>query len=370
VNEKGSEENKNSIGRSGWTTSFNTSGQIIPGELWLFETPEISGGSDQPHFRLGTHYENEKDMEYRFKLYDANSNPEIPEGQLFKHIPPTYKIDFNTQPIIDAQQDSLTLQPPESVPAVQNNMSSLPQPTMKKVPIINELLWRRIGIMALIKLGLVKLKVIGFIKILFFLLFKFKFFLIVLFLKFFSLLKFIKFSSLSFLFLPLAAVIFLTDIYNNSGIFSATNTPIPKYNEEVMKSLNGTIQFIEEIISTPGETTYVPTGQIETVVVPSGQTETVVVPSGQIETVVVPSGQIETVVVPSGQSQLIPNSNAPPGVINAFKNLGLQYEPLEVMDPTLDLFQMELNSEKCVERIACKIAATGKTGIIPLWINW
>jgi len=356
VNEKGSEENKNSIDRSGWTTSFNTSGQFIPGGLWLLETPEISSSSDQTHFRLRTHFENKKDTKNRFKQYDANSNPNIPERQLLKHIPPTYKIDFKTQPILDAKQNSLTLQPPEGIPAVQNNLSSSPQPTMKEVPIINELLWRRIGIMALIKLGLVKLKVIGFIKILYFLLFKLKFILIVLFLKFFTLLKFIKFSSLSFLFLPLAAIIFL--INNNQGIFSAANTPIPKYNEEVISSPDGTIQFTEEIVNTPGETTYVPTGQ------------TVLVPIGETETVLVSSGQKETILVPSGQTQVVPGSNIPQDVIDAFSNVGLRYEPLEVMDPTLVLFQTELNSEDCVERIACKIAATGKTGIIPFWINW
>jgi len=375
VNDKGSEENKNSIDRSGWTTSFNTSGQIIPERLWLLETPEISGSSGQPHFRLGTLHENKKDMEqYRFKQYDSNSNPKIPEGQLLKHIPPTYKIDFKTQPIIDAKQDSLTLQPSEGIFAVQNNMSTSPQSIMKEVPVINELLWRRIGIMALIKLGFFKLKVIGFIKILYLLLFKLKFVLIVLFLKFFSLLKFIKFSSLSFLFLPLTAIIFLMDINNNPGIFSSANTPIPKYNEEVMNSPDGTIQLTEEIVSTPGEITFVPTG--ETVLVPTDETvlvptdETVLVPTGETETVVVPSGQTETVVVPSDQIPIIPSSNIPQDVVDAFLNVGLRYESLEVMDPTLDLFQTELNSEECVERIACKIAATGKTGIIPLWINW
>jgi len=323
------------------------------------ETPEISGSSDQLPFRLGAHYQNKKNMEYyMFKQYNANKNPKIPERQLLKHIPPTYTIDFKSHPILDTRQDISILQPPEGIPAAQNNISSSSRPN--EVPITYEVPWRGIGLMALIKLGLVKLKVIGFIKLLYLLLFKLKFVLVVLFLKFFSILKFIKFSSLPLFFLPLAAVIFLVTMktfpaysslilgMNNPSTITS-NTPIPN-NEKVMNPPDETITFTEEIISTPGET--------------------ILVPSGQTQTVVIPPGQTQSVVVPPGQTQFIPGLNIPPDVIEGFNNIGLRYEPLEVMDPTLDLFQKELNSEKCVERIACKIAANGKTGIIPLWINW
>lgn len=337
--------------------------------MWLFETPEISGSTDQPPFRLGAHHQNKKDAEYMFKQYNANKNPKIPEKQLLKHIPPTYKIDFKTHPIPDSRQDSSILQPPEGIPAAApNNILSSSQPN--KVPITYKLLWRRLGLMALIKLGLVKLKVIGFIKLLYLLLFKLKFVLVVLFLKFFSILKFIKFSSLPLFFLPFAAIIFLVTLktfpaysslilnMNNPSTLTS-NTPIPN-NDNVMNPLDGTIQLIEQIISTP----------VETILVPSGQTQTVVVPPSQTQPVTVPPVQTQPVVVPPVQTQVIAGSNIPPDVIDAFNNIGLRYDPLEVMDPTLDLFQKELNSENCVERIACKIAANGKTGIIPLWINW
>lgn len=39
-------------------------------------------------------------------------------------------------------------------------------------------------------------------------------------------------------------------------------------------------------------------------------------------------------------------------------------------DPALDVFQQVLDTEKCVERIACRIAAAENTGIMPFWINW
>lgn len=45
-------------------------------------------------------------------------------------------------------------------------------------------------------------------------------------------------------------------------------------------------------------------------------------------------------------------------------------ESMEIFDPTLAIFQKVLDSEKCVERIACRIAAAEKAGIMPYWINW
>lgn len=313
------EENKNSVDESGRISSFGLRG----------------------------HYPDNKHFGYRFD-HDASRNPKIPEAQLMKHFSPTFDIDFMTQPNLD-------------IPAVQKKVSSSPQETVTAIPTINEVFWRRMGFMALIKLGLVKLKAIGFTKMLFLLLLKLKFVLIVLFFKFISLFKFIKFLIFPLFFLPLAAIIYpmlvspaytsmmnILDIDNNLGIFSNTNTPIPTNNE------------FPETFRFPGDTTRrVP----ETQFVPSGQT--ILVPG---ESILIPGGSTISGQTPT---QVNSNPNFPPGVIDGFNFLGGQrYEPLEVSDPTLEFFQKELNSEKCVERIACKIAATGKTGIIPLWINW
>lgn len=45
-------------------------------------------------------------------------------------------------------------------------------------------------------------------------------------------------------------------------------------------------------------------------------------------------------------------------------------EMLELFDPALTVFQKVLDSEKCVERIACRMAVVEKAGILPVWINW
>ncbi|XP_026822916.1 uncharacterized protein LOC113560967 [Rhopalosiphum maidis] len=133
VSGKGSEENKNSIDSISWITFFNRSGQIIPRRLWLLKTPEKSGSLDQPPFGLRTHSQNIKDLKYRL-THDVNKVHKIPERQLMKSFSLTNEFDFKTQPI---QQDSLILQPP-SIPNVENNISSSPQKTIIKIPLINE----------------------------------------------------------------------------------------------------------------------------------------------------------------------------------------------------------------------------------------
>jgi len=46
------------------------------------------------------------------------------------------------------------------------------------------------------------------------------------------------------------------------------------------------------------------------------------------------------------------------------------YGSMQLSDSTLDIFQKLLDSEKCVERIACRISVAEKTGNVPIWINW
>jgi len=46
-----------------------------------------------------------------------------------------------------------------------------------------------------------------------------------------------------------------------------------------------------------------------------------------------------------------------------------QYKSVKSFDPTLTTSQKILDSEKCVERIACRLAVAEKAGIIPLWVK-
>lgn len=42
----------------------------------------------------------------------------------------------------------------------------------------------------------------------------------------------------------------------------------------------------------------------------------------------------------------------------------------KIFDPTLAIYQNILDTEKCTERIACRIAVTEKVGVMPHWVNW
>lgn len=45
-------------------------------------------------------------------------------------------------------------------------------------------------------------------------------------------------------------------------------------------------------------------------------------------------------------------------------------ESFKLFDSSLNILEKVLNSEKCIERIACRISAAEKFGILPFWINW
>lgn len=377
MSDKNPEENKNSIDRINSTTFFNKLGQFIPEGLWLLKTPERSGSFDKPPFGLKTYYQNTRHLENKFE-YDVNRDHKILEEQLKQSLPLN---NFQTHPIQNTQQDSLILQHP-GISTVENDIWSSPRKTPIEIPSINEVIWRRIGLIALIKLGLIKMKTIGFIKILILILFKLKFILITLFLKFITLLKFVKFSILQVLILPLTAIIFFMTM-----IATPMNTPLMNNlnnnnNLDTIPTLNTLIPNNKDV-SMPSETKFffdtTPSG--ETIFIPS--VEEVLIPSSEETIIYVPSG--ETITIPGNDNfplsggmrnpsrspiSVISNSNTQSDIDNINFRGGLQYEPIEVLDPTLDLFQKELNSETCVERIACKIAATGKTGIIPLGMNW
>lgn len=388
MGDKGPEENKNSIDRINSTTFSNKLGQIISERLWLLKTPERSGSFDKPPFGLKTYYQNIKHLENKFE-HDVNRDHKILEEQLKQSFPLTKKFNnFQTHPIQDTQQDSLILQYP-GISTIENNIGSSPRKTTIEIPSMNEEIWRRIGLMALIKLGLVKMKTIGFIKILFLILFKLKFVLITLFLKFIKLLKFVKFSILQLLILPLTAIIFFMTMKatpmntplnnnNNPGTIPTFNTLIPNNIDTIPSDKTIFIPSFEEILIPSVEQVLIPS--VEQVSLPP---KVVSRPSNEETIIFVPSGQTITVpentnlLLPEGirnpsrlPISVIPNSNTQSDIDNINFRGGLQYEPIEVLDPTLDLFQKELNSETCVERIACKIAATGKTGIIPLGMNW
>ncbi|VVC46194.1 Hypothetical protein CINCED_3A004241 [Cinara cedri] len=251
--------------------------------------------------------------------------------------------------------------------------------------------WQRIGILALIKLGLTKLQAVGFLKMVFLLLFKFKLYLVAIFFKFVLFLKLIKSFNIMlipfffFKFLPTLINLFyytigqiyrtpqmqqtqqmqqlmkqmerLGQLPSNAGIVPVFN---PETDQDFVSAINpGIVQRPSSVISRPGVLR--PSGMITRNRFP-GETITTLVPGG-----IVPTGGIsgETVVnrIPSG-SLMLPSLR-----LNSIIN-GQESSALELYHPIFGVFRRVLDSEKCVERIACRIAVVEKTGMMPFWIDW
>lgn len=186
--------------------------------------------------------------------------------------------------------------------------------------------------MALIKLGLAKLKTIGFIQILYFLIFKITILLMTFFFKFISLLKFYK--LIKFVLLPLSLFPLLSSFVLSfiPSLFSMVNTLVYPASDRlsVVNNITPTQSTVlQEVLLVPDDVT---------ILRPISQTV------------------VTEVVDPISE------------ILNAINSI--RYDTSELIDPTLKLFQKELSSEKCIERIACKMATTGKASIIPFWINW
>lgn len=343
-----SKENENPDDGSDWLPIFRPDQELAGG-------PSITGNSGlnwnisskRPPIESGAKYSADQDNEYRVQSHTSNGGMMNPWEQFTKLMSPSYWMGLTeSQSIPDNRQASKILQPPSMntrqlpiTPPAQHSTPSFQQQIIASIqPTINEINWRRIGVMAVIKLGLVKLKAIGFINILLFLLFKIKMFMAVVFFKFLSLLKILKLFK--FLIIPLMVIPFFP-------ILASFIYPKNQVNPQVLPtSSNNLVNYNIRPVNSFEE---------------SGETEFI---SG--ETVIVP-GSTTTITRP----QIISNEVLPDSVFDTFKFLdGQRYESSALLDPNLDIFQKELDSEKCVERIACKMAATGKTGIMPLWINW
>jgi len=231
-----------------------------------------------------------------------------------------------------------------------------------------EIYWPKIGLLALIKFALFKLQTIGFLNFVFLLAFKFKLFMTGLFLKFFLILKLMKIYKS--LFLPF---FFLQLIPNLMQLLS-----IPARLMNIQQSTPATISRPSTLDGTtnifrPGA------GSIDSIIRPGAGTIGTGGTSGMTGSLLpgVQGG------IPGPTFPGIPGQTRPGGKIipsgkgvtfNKIDDLNLidtqQNEPLGLFDPTVDIYQTILDSEKCIERIACRIAVTEKGGVMPFWVNW
>lgn len=183
--------------------------------------------------------------------------------------------------------------------------------------------WQKIGILALFKVGLAKLKAFGFLKILFLLVFKLKLFLIAVFFKFLLLLKLMKFFKL--LVLPMALM----------PLFGSLLSPMV---------LGSIIQLPFRLLSFLTEPTLAPATAYSAAASAAGL------------------GLLSSPTVAS------PVSSATK--LDEYTINRRRLESLDAVDPSLAVLRNVLDTEKCLERIACRMATAEKAGVMPFWISW
>lgn len=189
--------------------------------------------------------------------------------------------------------------------------------------------WQKIGILALIKIGLVKLKTFGFLKILFLMVFKLKLFLIAIFFKFLLLLKLMKFFKLLMIpmfLLPLVPV--LTSLASPMVLGPLVSLPfrlLSLLTEPTLAPVTAASAF-SRFSLLPGANAG-----------GSGSTSTNAAPATKIDENILNRRRLESI---------------------------------DMFDPSLAMFRNILDTEKCLERIACRMSTAEKAGVMPYWVNW
>lgn len=280
----------------------------------------------------------------------------------------------------------LTDQGPSSKPLDRPSKKPTKNDQNSLQPKVNNVNWKTIGMLALLKLGLAKLQAIGFLKTLFLLGFSFKMYMIAVIFKFMLIMKLMKFFKI--LLLPLFLLRLLPSLIQllmMPGRILDLLRRVANSNNMQGNQMGGLLsnQPAGLLSSQPGDS-------------PSSQTGGLVSnqPGGLLPSR--PGGLIPgqlpnrptagtTVIsrrsdmgkdIPINESttvnhNIIGKINDPlfkledRHLINVQKN-----DSIPIANSTLENFQKLLESEKCVERIACQISVAEKTGNIPVWINW
>lgn len=245
-------------------------------------------------------------------------------------INPMSLMGYKQMPMMPPYMDmSNHYQPPIGQVEQYNIVNPLQQIQM----VFEKIDWHKVGILALFKFGLAKLKAFGFLKLLFLLVFKLKLFLIAMFFKFLLILKLMKVFKI--LMVPLILLTVLP------MLGSALSSPM---------LVGGILSFPQRIIDFLTGPVYAPAA---TAVTKYSDSDPTILPSGSSSASTAKIGGVSTTV----RSKL--------GDLNLFDR-----RRLELLDPTLTVLRKVLDSEKCVERIACRMAVVENAGILPVWINW
>lgn len=303
------------------------------------------------------------------------TNYQLPNMNYFRPTDMIYQppsMNYNTQntnyepPKITVPQKPILESPQQKIETPIPNTSSVVD-------------WKLIFILSLIKLGIVKLKSIVIIKILLFLVFSLKLLLITLFFKFLLLFKFFKAMILPFMSVPLLLTslifpILFSSLFSIPGriirfLFTPNNLSQPS---NMIPSLPAMMPSIPSntLPSRPGTMTpNIPgtgrPGSFVPFVPRPGSSER---PAG----INAPTNQPSTSTFARYLGYLQQNKNGTPSTKSDTLHLpyGWHFKSLKASYPVMDLFWKIIDTDKCMERIACQMAVTEEAGTIPTWINW
>ncbi|XP_022166517.1 uncharacterized protein LOC111031038 [Myzus persicae] len=326
-------------------------------------------------------YKNAYDLTYNMNDYEHKENenpdyepgwtsagrPEQAQGSFWSGSsgswePPPYETGEGY--LVDQGPSRKPLDKPLSSPT-RSNLNTL-QPNLDNIN------WRTIGILALFKLGLAKLQAIGFLNTLFQIGLSFKLYMTAVFFNFLLIMKLMKFFKI--LLIPLLLTRLLP-------LFMQL-LMIPGRLLDLMRRMNNNnmMPASQSGGSLPGQTSgLLPNRQPGTQ--PGGVRPGGLLPNqpgaalpGNTQRGGMFRATIED--TPTSESAAVSYNIANKTNNSVFKLEDTyltdrqSHESIQLSDPTLDIFQKLLDSEKCVERIACRISVAENIGNVPIWINW
>lgn len=235
----------------------------------------------------------------------------------------------------------------------------------------NNMNWRIFALLVLFKLGFATLQTIGFLNTLFQLVFSFKLYITAVFLNFLFIMKLMKFFNM--LLLPLLLTRLLPTFVQLLMIPGRLLDLLRRQNDNNMPVSQPGLSLPSQpgglLPSRPGGLLPSQPGGVR----PGG-----LLPGAGLPGITQRGGMVRVTSkdIPTNESTAVKYNFA--GKTNdSFFKLEETYltdlhsdESTQLSDPTTDIFQKLLDSEKCVERIACRISMTEKIGNVPIWVNW
>lgn len=240
-------------------------------------------------------------------------------------------------------------------------------PTNKDLnSLLNNVSWKTISILTLFKLVFAKLQAIGFLSTLLQLGFSFKLFMTAVFFNFLSIMKLMKFFKILLLPLLLAQLLpFLIQLLMMPGRLLDLMRRMNSNN--IAANQNGGL-----LLNQPGGLLTSQQGGVQSGGILPNQQGATRPSSIQRDSMVRATGKD----IPTSQTTVVDDNIAGKTNDSLLKLEAIHLtdvqsdESTQLSDPTLEIFQKLLDSEKCVERIACQISVAEKTGNVPIWINW